>query len=309
MKTSRLLTAFATAALLLGCAPGGQKAEGPYYIDIKDRAQLHEWFRYSPERPVVISGHRGGMVTGFPENCIESFEKTLTMMPSFFEIDPRMTKDSVIVLMHDATIDRTTTGTGKVSDYTYAELQQFFLKDRELIGRWVSGYLPRQRTLLNRVGSEMNRQIANYIRGKVIEIIICGGVTYIAFVALDLNYAALLALLFVLLGERTIRTRHRRGVALGHGDDPAMLRAMRVHANFAEYVPLALLLIYFVEASSQTPWLVHLLGASLLCGRLCHAFGMSRTPENFRYRVVGMGLTFSVILVSAAHILITALIS
>ena len=120
-----------TAALLLGCAPGGQKAEGPYYIDIKDRAQLHEWFRYSPERPVVISGHRGGMVTGFPENCIESFEKTLTMMPSFFEIDPRMTKDSVIVLMHDATIDRTTTGTGKVSDYTYAELQQFFLKDRE----------------------------------------------------------------------------------------------------------------------------------------------------------------------------------
>jgi len=55
-------------------------------------------------------------------------------------------------------------------------------------------------------------------------------------------YAALLALLFVLLSIRTIRTRHSRGVALGHGDDPAMLRAMRVHANFAEYVPLALLL-------------------------------------------------------------------
>ncbi|WP_461602830.1 MAPEG family protein [Aeromonas rivipollensis] len=121
-------------------------------------------------------------------------------------------------------------------------------------------------------------------------------------------YAALLALLFVLLSVRTIRTRHSRGVALGHGEDPAMLRAMRVHANFAEYVPLALLLIYFVEVTSQTPWLVHLLGASLLCGRLCHAFGMSRTLENFRYRVVGMGLTFSVILVSAAHILITVLI-
>ena len=121
-------------------------------------------------------------------------------------------------------------------------------------------------------------------------------------------YAALLALLFVLLGERTIRTRHRRGVALGHGDDPAMLRAMRVHANFAEYVPLALLLIYFVELSSQAPWLVHLLGVTQLLARLCHAFGMSRTPENFRYRVLGMGLTFSVILVSAAHILITALL-
>lgn len=71
----------------------------------------------------------------------------------------------------------------------------FFLKDREMIGRWVRGYLPRERALITRVAEEMNRQIANYIRGKVIEIIICGGVTYIAFVALGLNYAALLALL------------------------------------------------------------------------------------------------------------------
>ncbi|NVZ19478.1 AI-2E family transporter [Pseudomonas costantinii] len=71
----------------------------------------------------------------------------------------------------------------------------FFLKDREMIGRWVRGYLPRERALITRVAEEMNRQIANYIRGKGIEIVICGGVTYIAFVALGLNYAALLALL------------------------------------------------------------------------------------------------------------------
>ncbi|MFF7707949.1 AI-2E family transporter [Pseudomonas sp. NPDC007930] len=71
----------------------------------------------------------------------------------------------------------------------------FFLKDREMIGHWISGYLPRQRALLNRVAMEMNRQIANYIRGKVIEIFICGIATYIAFVALGLNYAALLAML------------------------------------------------------------------------------------------------------------------
>ncbi|PWE42307.1 AI-2E family transporter [Pseudomonas prosekii] len=71
----------------------------------------------------------------------------------------------------------------------------FFLKDREMIGRWVLGYLPRERALITRVAHEMNRQIANYIRGKVIEIFICGGVTYIGFVVLGLNYAALLALL------------------------------------------------------------------------------------------------------------------
>ena len=131
MKTFRLLTALTLGTLLWGCAESGKKAEGPFYTDIESRAQLHDWFRYAPERPIVVSGHRGGMVTGYPENCIESFEKTLSMMPSFFEIDPRLTKDSVIVLMHDATIDRTTTGTGKVSDYTFEELQQFFLKDRE----------------------------------------------------------------------------------------------------------------------------------------------------------------------------------
>ncbi|OCR23384.1 permease [Pseudomonas syringae] len=71
----------------------------------------------------------------------------------------------------------------------------FFLKDREVIGRWARGYLPRERALITRVAEEMNRQIANYIRGKVIEIFVCGGVTYIAFVALGLNYAALLAML------------------------------------------------------------------------------------------------------------------
>ncbi|AMB86072.1 permease [Pseudomonas agarici] len=71
----------------------------------------------------------------------------------------------------------------------------FFLKDRATIRDWVRGYLPRERALITRVAEEMNRQIANYIRGKVIEIIICGGVTYVAFVALGLNYAALLALL------------------------------------------------------------------------------------------------------------------
>ncbi len=71
----------------------------------------------------------------------------------------------------------------------------FFLKDREQIGHWFSSYLPQERTLITKVAQEMNLQIANYIRGKAIEILICGGVTYIAFVALGLNYAALLGLL------------------------------------------------------------------------------------------------------------------
>ncbi len=117
--------------LLFGSVTAFAQEANSHYIDIRNRKQLHKWFRYDPARPIVVSGHRGGMMAGYPENCIESFEKTLTMMPSFFEIDPRMTKDGVIVLMHDATIDRTTNGKGRVRDYTYEELQQFNLVDRD----------------------------------------------------------------------------------------------------------------------------------------------------------------------------------
>ena len=129
----QLLSLFAGTFALLGvsCSDAPASAGAPHCIDIQSRADLHAWFRYSPTRPIVISGHRGGMISGYPENCIESFEKTLTMMPSFFEIDPRLTRDSVIVLMHDATIDRTTNGSGRVADYTLAELQQFRLRDRD----------------------------------------------------------------------------------------------------------------------------------------------------------------------------------
>ena len=68
----------------------------------------------------------------------------------------------------------------------------FFLKDGKRMVAWVLGMLPRHRTLLDSVGREMNVQIANYIRGKTIEILVVGIVTYAAFLFLGLNYAALL---------------------------------------------------------------------------------------------------------------------
>ncbi len=99
-------------------------------VVINSFEDLQAYFRYSPERDVIISGHRGGMMPGFPENCIESCEKTLSLMPTFFEIDFSFTKDSVMVLMHDLSVDRTTTGKGKVSDYTFDEIQKLNLVDR-----------------------------------------------------------------------------------------------------------------------------------------------------------------------------------
>jgi uncharacterized membrane protein YecN with MAPEG domain len=116
-------------------------------------------------------------------------------------------------------------------------------------------------------------------------------------------YAALLALLYIYLSVRTIGVRRRVQVALGPGDNPEMLRAMRVHANVAEYVPLALILIFLVEAQGTAAWLVHALGASLLLGRCLHAYGVSQVKETFTFRVSGMVLTFTVLGVSAGLIL------
>jgi putative permease len=69
----------------------------------------------------------------------------------------------------------------------------FLLKDKDLMIGWVAARLPRERSLVNRVWSESEAQIANYVRGKVAEIFIVGGVTYVTFFLLGLQYAALLA--------------------------------------------------------------------------------------------------------------------
>lgn len=70
----------------------------------------------------------------------------------------------------------------------------FLLKDSERIINWCSAFLPSRRQLLTRIWREMDVQIANYIRGKVIEIAVVGGATYVAFLLLGVNYAALLAI-------------------------------------------------------------------------------------------------------------------
>ncbi len=71
----------------------------------------------------------------------------------------------------------------------------FFLKDKQLIINWLTAYLPKDRELVNSVWSEVDRQIGNYVRGKVLEILIVGSVTWAAFSFLGLQYALLLATL------------------------------------------------------------------------------------------------------------------
>jgi glycerophosphoryl diester phosphodiesterase len=122
-----------SAALFVGmlCSEKIKAQDQMHILKMRKATDMHQFFRFTGNDLIIIAGHRGGMVKGFPENSIATFENTLRHTPAFFEIDPRLTKDSVIVLMHDATLDRTTTATGKLSDYTFEQLKDIRLKDAE----------------------------------------------------------------------------------------------------------------------------------------------------------------------------------
>jgi uncharacterized membrane protein YecN with MAPEG domain len=85
-----------------------------------------------------------------------------------------------------------------------------------------------------------------------------------------------------------------------------MLRAMRVHANFSEYVPLALFLIYLTLLQGASDFIIHFLMLTLFVGRISHAYGVSQTKENFFFRVSGMALTFTVLISSSSFLLFSA---
>jgi uncharacterized membrane protein YecN with MAPEG domain len=111
-------------------------------------------------------------------------------------------------------------------------------------------------------------------------------------------YAGLLVLWFLVLAWRVIR-RRGHGISLGDGGDPALLRVIRGHANFAEYVPLALLLMAILELCNFSAYVLHGLGAMLLIGRLLHGYAFSFTDKFQFGRFWGTALTFLVLGVGA----------
>ncbi len=112
-------------------------------------------------------------------------------------------------------------------------------------------------------------------------------------------YAGLLVLWFLVLAWRVIR-RRGHGISLGDGGDPAMLRVIRGHGNFAEYVPLALLLLAILELCNFSAYVLHGLGAMLLVGRLLHGYSLSFTDKFQFGRFWGTALTFVVLTVEAS---------
>ena len=121
------------------------------------------------------------------------------------------------------------------------------------------------------------------------------------------TYAAVLVLIFVLLSVRVIQMRAFAKIGLGHGNNPVMERRIRVHGNFAEYVPLALLLLLCMELQSQSRILIHVLCIALIAARVVHAIGVTPVKENFPMRVASVLTTFAVLVVASVMLLYVAL--
>lgn len=117
-------------------------------------------------------------------------------------------------------------------------------------------------------------------------------------------YAAIFAIMFVGLSIRVVNARKKMRISLGSGGNAALERRIRIQGNFAEYVPLSLILFAFIELQGWSRWVVHALCLAMLAARMIHAYSLTQDPEDFRLRVVGMVLTFTTLLAAAILLLV-----
>ena len=112
--------------------------------------------------------------------------------------------------------------------------------------------------------------------------------------------AAVLTIIFIKLSFAVIGLRRKNKVGLGSGGHEDLERAIRTQGNFAEYVPIGIILIACLELNGAPWWLAAIPGVSLIIGRLIHATGMNTPPPDFSKRVLGMKFTFFTLIALAA---------
>ena len=112
-------------------------------------------------------------------------------------------------------------------------------------------------------------------------------------------YASILALFLVALAVHIIKLRFKFQVGLGDGGEKPLIKAIRIHGNFTEYMPLALILLASYELNGGDALYLHIAGIFLVAGRVLHAMGLSRTMGSSLPRQMGMLSTFGVLTVLA----------
>ncbi|MEO8459554.1 MAG: MAPEG family protein [Dokdonella sp.] len=116
-------------------------------------------------------------------------------------------------------------------------------------------------------------------------------------------YAALVALLILILAARVMLLRFKLRVGIGDGGDRQLAKRIRAHANAIEYVPIALILLLLVELNQTQPAIVHGFGITLLVARVLHAIGLSLRSGTSAGRFLGTTLTILVIAAMALLLL------
>ncbi|WP_312696471.1 glycerophosphodiester phosphodiesterase family protein [Sphingobacterium mizutaii] len=124
-----ILTVLSSSCFRTNTGGGNNMPQVDQVFNLKTVDDLYHFLTYNENSYPLVSAHRGGPSDGFPENAIPTFAEVASKMPAIIECDIAMTKDSVLVLMHDETLDRTTTGKGKLSRKTFEELKELKLKD------------------------------------------------------------------------------------------------------------------------------------------------------------------------------------
>lgn len=136
MQSKALLMLVSTAVLAASTPAMGQIQGGPW--EMPTNGDLSATLDCLEEaNATIISAHRGGPSPGLPENGIETMDAVLHALPAMMEIDVAASPDGVHYLMHDRTLDRTTTGKGAVTDVPWAEVSQLQLVDE---AGWVTPY-------------------------------------------------------------------------------------------------------------------------------------------------------------------------
>ncbi|MEE7625769.1 MAPEG family protein [Methylobacter sp. Wu8] len=107
-------------------------------------------------------------------------------------------------------------------------------------------------------------------------------------------YASLAALLIVRLTLSVIKLRRKNRISVGDGGNEALQLAIRTHANAVEYIPIALMLLLTLELNGAPKILIHILGVTLLIGRILHALGLP--AKDLKKRVLGMQITIYLVI-------------
>lgn len=123
---------FLSSSLVESCSiephPNPDPAPSGWSIEAGD--DLNAFFDCLEDKKLaLVAAHRGGPAPGFPENAVETFERTLAKAPALIEVDVATSADGVLYLMHDDTLDRTTTGEGPIDGLSWAEISVLRLED------------------------------------------------------------------------------------------------------------------------------------------------------------------------------------